>query len=280
MPVRIVVTDLDGTLLDSSRQLRPEDRATLDALGAAGVLRVVATGRSLFSARRVLDAAFPIDYLVHTSGAGIVRWPDAQPLKVVHMDAALAQALAARLIELRLDFMLHHAIPDNHRFMLHRVSQQNADFERRIALYAEHSSALELHRLGVSPMCQAVVIEAPGTPSRHAELVDGLPELRVIRATSPLDHQSRWLEIFPRQVGKASASAWLCENSGSPGGAGVCVAVGNDYNDLDMLEWAQMPFVVANAPAELKQRFPSVPSNDDGGFSEAVRRALVAAGAP
>ena len=272
MPVSIVVSDLDGTLLDSERRLGPADRATLEALGAAGVLRVVATGRSLFSARRVLGADFPIDYLVHTSGAGIVRWPDARSLNALHMEGRLATRLAEQLVALDFDFMLHHAIPDNHRFLLHRTSRANADFERRVELYAEHCSHLDLARLGAEPMCQAVVIEHAGAPSRHEALVERLHDFTVIRATSPLDHRSMWYEIFPRGVGKSLASAWLRERGfGAPG---LCVAVGNDYNDIDLLEWADLPFVVANAPADLLRRFPSVSSNDQGGFSEAVGRAL------
>lgn len=276
MPVSIVVSDLDGTLLDSERRLRPAERATLEALGAAGVLRVVATGRSLFSALRVLDARFPIDYLVHTSGAGIVRWPDASPLSALDMDGPLASRLAARLVELELNFMLHHAIPDNHRFFVHRAFHGNTDFERRLELYAEHATELDVARLGAVPMCQAVVIQREEDPSRQNELVSPLPELTVIRATSPLDHRSRWYEIFPRGVAKSLASAWLQERGFGVGG--LCIAVGNDYNDVDLLEWADLPFVVANAPADLRRRFPSVPSNDEGGFSEAVRRGLAAGG--
>ena len=56
-----VFTDLDGTLLNSSQRLSDINRQTLTSLGRAGICRVVATGRSLYSARRVLDDAFPID---------------------------------------------------------------------------------------------------------------------------------------------------------------------------------------------------------------------------
>ena len=105
-----------------------------------------------------------------------------------------------------------------------------------------------------------------------------LPEFRVIRATSPLDHRSRWFEIFPRGVGKSFATGWL--RARGHGAAGLSLAVGNDYNDVDLLEWAELPFVVANAPGELLSRFPNVPSNDEGGFSEAVRRGLAVAGDP
>jgi hydroxymethylpyrimidine pyrophosphatase-like HAD family hydrolase len=52
------------------------------------------------------------------------------------------------------------------------------------------------------------------------------------------------------------------------------MAVGNDYNDLELLDWAEHAFVVGNAPAELRARYATVASNDDAGFSEAVRIAL------
>ena len=71
---KIVFTDLDGTLLNSSSQLSPRNRDMLYQLGEQNILRVVATGRSLFSARRVLTMDFPIDYLVFSTGAGIIDW--------------------------------------------------------------------------------------------------------------------------------------------------------------------------------------------------------------
>ena len=48
------------------------------------------------------------------------------------------------------------------------------------------------------------------------------------------------------------------------------LAVGNDYNDRDLLEWARHAFVVANAAPPLKDRYTVVASNDDQGFADAV----------
>jgi hypothetical protein len=272
MRVGMLVSDLDGTLLSSERRVSAVNHATLEALGRAGIVRVVATGRSLFSASCVLSPDLPIDYLVHTSGAGIVSWPPREPLRALHMPAPLAASLARRLVELRVDFMLHRALPNNHHFLMHRCSSQNADFDRRVELFADFKAALRLDELGADTMCHAVIIEAPGTPSRHAELLRVLPEFTVIRATSPLDHSSRWFEVFPVGVGKGIAAAWLC--GGTPGEGRLNVAIGNDYNDTALLEWADLPYVVANAPAELRERYPSVASNDADGFTEAVQHAL------
>jgi len=50
--------------------------------------------------------------------------------------------------------------------------------------------------------------------------------------------------------------------------------VGNDYNDLDLLEWAGKSYVVENAPTDLKARFPAVASNNHGGVAEAAKSLL------
>ncbi|MEY4580533.1 MAG: hypothetical protein RL701_5236, partial [Pseudomonadota bacterium] len=174
MRLGMVVTDLDGTLLNSQHALSVNDRRALVELGERGVVRVIATGRSLFSAKRVLPADLPIDYLVHTSGAGIMRWPEQRSLRALAMRADLAHDLAAFLVSQRCDFMLHHAIPNNHCFYAHRASAHNPDFEHRVQAYAEFASELAWPRTLAAMMCQVVIIEPPG-PSRHEELRAALP---------------------------------------------------------------------------------------------------------
>jgi HAD superfamily hydrolase (TIGR01484 family) len=267
-----VVTDLDGTLLGSSRTIGAADRQTLIELGERGVLRVVATGRSLFSARTVLGADFPIDFLIHSSGAGTVSWPEQRPVRALHMAPPSALRLVHALWDRDLDFMLHHAIPDNHRFAFRRSTRANADFERRLTQYAAHAEPLREPLQIDNPMCQALVIESASRADVHAQLVQALTEWSVLRATSPLDGCSTWVEIFPRGVCKSAAAAWLREARGLLGTASL--AVGNDYNDVDLLDWAEFGCVVANAPEALRARYRSVASHDAGGFSEAVRHAL------
>ena len=57
-------------------------------LGRRGRLRVIATGRNLFSARKVLPPDFPVDYVLFSSGAGIMDWPAQRLLRSVTMAAA------------------------------------------------------------------------------------------------------------------------------------------------------------------------------------------------
>ena len=272
-PPHLVVTDLDGTLLDSAARLGGANRRTLEALGRNGTVRAVATGRSLHSARTVMPADFPIDYLVFSSGAGVVSWADGRLLRSRTMAPDVVSGLVARLRALALDFMVHHAVPDTHCFHFLRSSDGgNTDFERRVERYARFSQRLCDGAPGEVEVSQLLVIEPPGTDSHLDLLSREFEEVNVVRTTSPLDHASTWIELFPAEVSKAQASDWLRERHAIE--PVHTVAVGNDYNDLDMLEWADRACVVSNAPPSMRARFEVVRSNDEGGFTEAVRPLL------
>ena len=264
----MVVTDLDGTLLDAGARLGAENRQALERLGKAGSLRVVATGRSLHSAEAVLDADFPIDYLVFSSGAGILDWRSRELLAAHEMQCADAEAALELLLTKGLAFMVHHGVPDNHRFYYHRTDSDNPDFDRRCERYRDFAVPLRGRTLDRMRVSQFLAIEAPGSDSHYDDLVMELEHLNVVLTTSPLDHRSRWIEIFPPAASKSKASEWLRDRHAVA--HHDVLAIGNDYNDRDLLEWAHHAYVVDNAAASLKARYRVVASNDEQGFAEAV----------
>jgi HAD superfamily hydrolase (TIGR01484 family) len=266
----MVVTDLDGTLLQTGGTISKTNLATLISLRHRQIVRVIATGRSLYSARQVLTPSFPIDYVIFSSGAGIIHWQTQRLLITHHLSAEEIALALPVLIRGEIDFMLHHPIPDNHHFSYRSTGKYNPDFIRRHDHYHNFASPLTETSPVFEKACQIVGIE----PRKHAlskyEMVKTqLRSLKVIRSTSPLDGESIWIEIFPKTVSKALASEWLARNHAIDPAA--IVAIGNDYNDLDLLRWAGESFVVQNAPTDLKQSYKTVSSNDADGFSEAVK---------
>ncbi len=268
----MVVTDLDGTLLDGDARLGAANRRALERLGECACLRVVATGRSLYSAELVLDAAFPIDYLVFASGAGILEWRSRELLVAHEMSSRQVQKTLDLLLAKDLAFMVHLGTPENHHFHFHLPAGQAAgedpDFHRRRERYSEFAQPLAGGNLEGLQVSQFLAIEAPGSESHYDALVTELAGLNVVLTTSPLDHRSRWIEIFPPAASKSRAADWLRERHGVA--HGDVVAVGNDTNDRDLLEWARHAYVVANATASLKRRYTVVASNDEQGFAEAI----------
>ena len=264
--VGLVATDLDGTLLGSNHALGSRDAAALRRLGRLGVVRVVATGRSRFSAERVLDRDFPVDYVAVSSGAGLLHWNTGRLLRRHGFEAADAERVARSLRGFGVDFMAHALVPEDHRFRYVRARASNPDFDRRIGRYEEF--AIPWDGGGGSEASQFVAILEPGEADLFERIRAELAGCAVTRATSPLDGRSLWVEVRPAGVGKASALAWLAARYRL--GAARTAAIGNDYNDGDMLRWSGNPFVVGNAAPELRERYRVVSSNDCGGFSDVV----------
>jgi len=268
-PTGLFVTDLDGTLLRSDRTFAADDLSALRRLGECGVVRVLATGRSLFSFEKVRTPDLPLDYLVFSTGAGLAELPSGRIVRAQSLDPAEVRRACEVLRALGLDFMVQRPIPETHAFGFHASGRPNPDFDRRIALYARFASPLDGDAAGFGPATQLVAILPPEAPPEALpEVRRLLPELTVIRTTSPLDHRSTWIEIFPASVSKGRTTNWLADRLGIP--RARTASVGNDYNDLDLLDWSATRFVTANAPPDLRQRYPAVASHDEGGVSQAV----------
>lgn len=263
----MVVTDLDGTLLNNEQCLSEKDRRTLEQAGDSGIVRVVATGRNIYSAKKVIDPAFPIDYLIFSSGTGIIDWKTGHILFSHKLPSEHVVQISHHLIKKNIDFMLHRPVPNNHEFLYHRSGQHNPDFERRIDLYKDYAAPLNSNLATFGNASQFITI-IPNDVFLFDHLKAELAEFKVIRATSPLDGKTMWVEIFPPTVSKARASQWLCEKLMIH--EEHVLAIGNDYNDLDLLYWAKHSYVVSNAPDELKTQFKVTVSNAESGFSVVV----------
>ena len=114
------------------------------------------------------------------------------------------------------------------------------------------------------------VVDSEDHERTVARAREALPNLRVVRTTSPLNGRSLWLEILPRHVSKASAGQWLSDHLGIQHTR--TFAVGNDYNDEALLAWANESAVVAGAPEALRTRFTEVAGNDRDGVADAIER--------
>lgn len=270
--LKVVVTDLDGTLLNSVGVANDLNVKVLHDLGKHNIVRVIATGRSLYSVNKVIAGDFPIDYIIFSSGAGIIRWSDKQIIHKRQLNQGETQKVINEFIELGLDFMVHDTIPHNHFFYYHTISSNNLDFYRRIEIYkafcSPYISGVEFPN-GATQLLAVL----PNNPNLYNAISIKFPDLKIIRTTSPLDGDSIWMEVFPLDVSKAYGISWLCTNEIFCDIKDI-ITIGNDFNDLDMLELTDISYVVKNAPIELRERYKVVPSNDENGFSAAVKDAF------
>lgn len=265
--MKILMSDLDGTLLNDRQQISLRDLETLERLGRQNILRVIATGRSYFSLKKVLTPDFPVDYVILSSGAGIMDWKQKRLIAHYEMEQSLAQETAAFLMREKIDFMVHDKLPENHQFLFFYSNRLNGDFKSRLSLYAPFANPLT--DAGQIKSASQFVLIFRRVEEFRDSMRKALKKVHIIRATSPLDQRSVWFELMPEGVSKQNAAQQLAQRHSVA--AEDVLALGNDYNDRDLLDWAGTSFVTANAPAELKSSYAVTVSNGNSPLTELVK---------
>lgn len=263
--IRLVATDLDGTLLGPDGTIPRENVAALSDAHAAGVAVVIATGRPV----RWLHCLDPIahlhPYVVASNGA--VAYDLAERL-VLHSHAFgpdevrdLTASLRAELPEVRFGlergdlFGLEPGTPSDHAHFPGVLHLQLPEL-------IEH----------VQPVVKLLVYSTDmGCDALHssvAPLVAG----RATATTSLVHDDFGMVELSRPGVTKA---AMLDELAGDLGiDPADAVAFGDMPNDLDMLTWAGQGFAMATGHPEVVGRFPSAGPAGDGGVGRTIRRLL------
>ena len=274
----LFIADLDGTLLNDQKQITALDLAALDRMHRAGIAVALATGRSNYSLQKLMEklgeagpaGGLPVDHIIFSTGAAIMDFPGGNILRNVALTSREVQYISGILEQLGLEYMIHKPVPDTAHFLFSRNNLENPDFLRRLQLYEAFATPLSpatLTGFGGATEILCIVPEVCGHATA-ARLIDIFQQFSVIKATSPLDGKSLWIEIFAPAVSKSHAARWLAGELGIAREQ-VC-AIGNDYNDEDLLLWAGKSFVVANSPSVLRDHFQTVASNNDGGVGQAA----------
>jgi len=268
--IKMVITDLDGTLLNSEQKVSERNYSSLLALGEMEVIRCIATGRSPFSFSRVIPDDFPIDYLIYSSGSGLMNWSTKEVVLNYSLDAPTVKRIVEILVNEAVSFKILEPAPRNHHFVFYENGSLHPDFSRRMQAYRGYETPLVFDPPNFKEASQVLII-LPPDPDEFHRLKQRFTGVKVVRATSPMDHSSIWMEIFHPDVSKGNASAFLCNKLNI--NRLETIGIGNDYNDIDLLSFTGRSFVVGNAPQELHQSNELVASNTDDGFSDALIRA-------
>jgi Cof subfamily protein (haloacid dehalogenase superfamily) len=277
MGKRLFITDLDGTLMTDAKTISSQDLSTLERLQRNGVVTVVATGRSVHSLEKALKAIgfgkgqFPIDYVLFSTGSGIMVLPDREIIFQRSLTGSDVRQIMDYFDLHRLDYMVHRAIPHTREFLYRSHNLPNPDFETRLAFHPGDGSPLEGPIRNAEPATQVLAVIPAGADAPQLDTIRrNLPNLSVIQATSPLDHQSVWIEVFHKDVSKSKAADFLAERLSIH--RRDSIAIGNDYNDEDLLAWSGKGYVVENAPERLRRVYETVGSNNACGITMAAER--------
>lgn len=261
MTVRLIASDIDGTLLRDDGTMSAR---TVDALAAAedaGLLVVLCTGRPPRWMKPIAEATGHHGLAVCANGAIVYDLHTEQVVEQFPIDADIARRLAEALRE---------AIPGL-QFAVERASGMLHE-PAYVPLSSVSTIETTFEQLLTEPMVKLIAKHPSLTaPELHAAAHEAIADLADIATTT--FSGGRLLEISATGVTKAFALERVATEHGIA--AAEAVAFGDMINDIPLLAWAGHSIAMANADPEVQAIADEVTaSNDDDGVAVVIERLL------
>ena len=274
--VRLLAVDIDGTLLDSSGRLPEAHRHALAEAHGAGILVVLATGRAQHFALPVAEAVgIPVSLIVN-NGA-VARNPQGETVLRHVLDREAAQTILNETRAFEDSVAIVFDRPDDRQIVFERMdwSQPN-----RSGYYRKNRAFLTQLRLADALTEDPIQVMFNGSIEPMRRLMSSLRTMAIAPqfTVAITEYEARDFALVDVNGPGCSKGSTLAAYVAANGLAREQVmAVGDNLNDLEMLEFAGLPVVMGNAAETMKARgFPIVPGHDEGGLAVAIRRFALA----
>lgn len=265
---RLVATDIDGTLLDSSSRLRPRVRKALDRARERGVKVIIATGRRLRATLHIAREAGIGGPLVLNNGA-LVYDPDTGET-LDHRPIPVPTARRAiRLIQAYgLGATLYHHVPEGPDIAYEIEGNDPLFREMLDRNQGSIQQVPDLSEFCAQPPDKILAFGPEGKiRAICADLTAHLPDAQNLLA---LDGTGIWFaEVFSRSASKATGIQAVARRLGIK--PSEVIALGDGFNDLEMIEYAGLGVAMGNAVPELKAIADLVTAtNDEDGVAQVL----------
>jgi Cof subfamily protein (haloacid dehalogenase superfamily) len=277
--IHVLAVDIDGTLTDPQFHVSSRNVAALRAAHEAGIQIILATGRRHDYALPIArDLGFPV--LLLSSNGALVRDSTGKTLFSERLPAATARKLIHHMDEYRGHAVLtfdRPAGPGNGSLVLERADELSQTISRWLEVnrpYIKFVVPLEAALEKEDPI-QAMYcgrIDLMKVAQRRLAQAGFLDEITVLR--TQYDHRDLCiLDILTANCSKGHALRRWAEENGIA--REEIMAIGDNYNDLEMLEFVGLPVIMGNASEDLKQNgWRVTASNQEHGVAVAVEELL------
>jgi hypothetical protein len=281
----MIAMDIDGTLLDNKAQMPSKNLDAIVEAASRGIEIVLVTGRR-FDFALPIAQAIPCELQLLVNNGALAKSRDG----VTHLRSLLPRETARQILEATTEFRDYAGVVFD-RNEGHRVILEKADYDdpvrgaylrrnrEHIGVCMPLTDCLNGNNLRSNSDDGAVEdpIQVAFTgncrPIRVAmEKLEGLASQYgfSLSLTEYLSRDLSVLDVLQSGVTKGSAvQKWAKLRSIERENV---MAIGDNWNDLEMLEFAGTPIVMGNSVAGLKVRgWPVTGSNDEAGLADAIR---------
>ncbi|MDX2064174.1 MAG: Cof-type HAD-IIB family hydrolase [Fimbriimonadaceae bacterium] len=263
MRIRLVAIDLDNTLLTHEKEILPTVADAVHRARAEGVEIVLASGRIQNSVRRYAEQLGLTGPLICCNGADAV-WADG---RVIFHDP-LAESAVTRVLEFAARVGAQANVYTADEVFMVGETEWAAEYRRRVPhLTPEFRSAESIRGFSVSKVL--LIGAADAIPRWRAEIEPTL-DANVVRIT---ESEPEYLEFLGAGVSKGTALERVAQLLQIP--QAETGAIGDYWNDFEMLAWCGYPGAIGNALDSVKSIAKIVvKSNENGGVADYLNAIL------
>ena len=269
--VRLVVSDLDGTLLNEQKTISPRTLAAIEGLRKRGILFSVCTGREYAMLGHYARILCPTAPMVCNNGAEVISYPTGEVVSRVPLPNAAGMRFLGWCLKNGVDFCA-----TTHEKAYFPESSAMTPFYEAYAVQAKREGLADFPLVRIqslTPLCgQAInkIIlqkDLPGTDRAQEYLKENFPEFATTMS-------SEWImEVIPKGMSKAVGLQRLCAALQIP--LTQCCAVGDYDNDVEMLSLAGVSVAMGNAQdAARKAAQYFTASNEEEGVAQLLELLL------
>ena len=269
--IQLIGIDVDGTLLDSRGHLPDANREAIFEAVASGIHVALVTGRSYPFARPVADTLPESVTLIVSSGA-VERAMDGAVLARRLLDRRVARDVLEATRPLRDHAALIFDRDESNQIVFETM---NWEHPGRKNYWLRNS-----HLIGQTVPLEAALVEDPvevmfnGAAVAMRALTESLQrEARefTVSLTEYVHRDFSLVDVTAPNATKGHALAWRAEQLGLT--RDQVMAVGDNFNDVEMLEYAGTPVLMANAVEGLwRPGWHVTGHQDEAGLAQAVRK--------
>lgn len=239
--IKVIVSDLDGTLLNSDHRISEYTKQVFNELYNQDYLIIVATGRHHLDAMSIVSALGFSVYLVTSNGARI-HAPNKELIFATNMDGDAVKSV------MQMD------IPDEYTTVLFKenVWQTNKHDDKLLEFQKELTYVPEL--VNYKEMTDFNAIKIFFKHDSHAKLLE-LRERILEKHPDTFSHAfslPHCLEFMNKSVDKSVAIGQILEKEGYQ--FYQAISFGDGYNDEGMLNATAKGLLMGNAPDSLKNK--------------------------
>ena len=272
--IRLLAVDIDGTLLDSRGRLPDAHREALVEAAARGIEVALVTGRSFHFTKPVADLLpIPLTLIVN-NGAVVKRKNGETELRhLLSRDAARQILAETRHLEDSVAVVFDR--PDERQIVFDRMDWTHPNrrgyYEKNNAYIAAAPSPLS-DVLTEDPI--QVMFNGSVEPMRALVAVLRALQIADRFAVAITEYELRDFALVDVNGAGCSKGATLARWAASRGlTPDAVMAVGDNLNDVEMLDFAGTAILMGNAADAMKGRgYDVTGSNDEDGLAQAIRR--------